>query len=69
MMRVLRKMAGLSDKPVSEPDTASKPDKLSADVANASQRVSERTDQVRATLAELLKASDAKRSPVIQGFQ
>lgn len=69
MMAILRKLAGLSDRRETLTDEAFKPDKQSADVAIASQRVSERTNQVRATLAELLKANDGKNIPSIRGLE
>jgi hypothetical protein len=68
MIGVFRKMAGLSRERVQAPIKDAKPDQQSADVANAAQRVNQRTDQVRATLAELLKATDGK-SQSMQGLQ
>lgn len=65
MMAILRKLAGLSRERVEAPDA--KPDQQSADVANASQRVNEKTDQVRATLAALLKANDGDSRQSAQG--
>jgi hypothetical protein len=69
MGTILRKLYGLGKRPAPVSVEEAKLDQQSADVANAAQRVSERTDQVRATLAELLKANDRPRRSSIQGFQ
>lgn len=70
MESFIRRLAGLSKvRPeVKAKAEAPKLDQQTADVANAAQRVNERTDQVRATLAELLKAADGQRRSV-QGLQ
>lgn len=71
-MNLIRRIAGLSkEKPVCPPVVTEEPerDQQSADVAIAAQRVNERTDQVRATLAELLNATDANRRRTLKGLQ
>lgn len=61
MVSILRRLAGLSVSPPAYPIQDSKPDKQTADVANAAQRVNEKTDQVRIILAEMLKRTDGNR--------
>ena len=68
MSNLIRRLAGLSKvRPETKAEAEKpKPDLQSAEVANAAQRVNERADNVRATLAELLKETD-RASPV--GFR